>query len=574
MNTVITRRNIAESDNLTGLSQLLQRVYLARGITNLDQIQYDLKNLLPHKDLKDIDKAAARIGTAIISQQKILIVGDFDTDGATSTAVAINCMREFGAGENIQYIVPSRFAYGYGLTPAIVDVASERNPDVIITVDNGISSCAGVAHANSLGVDVIITDHHLPGKEIPAAFAIVNPNQAGDNFASKNLAGVGVIFYVMLALRAWLLEQDWFNSQGIAIPKMSKFLDLVALGTVADVVTLDKNNRILVQQGIARIRAGVTKPGIKALITASGRNQYSLTTTDLGFGLGPRLNAAGRLDDMSVGIKCLVADNDQDAITIASQLDQYNKERRTIEKKMQDEAFAAIEHLNLAKKLPVGVCLYDENWHQGIVGLVAARVKEKIHRPVIAFAKADDGTLKGSARSVLGLHIRDVLDAIATKNPDLVTKFGGHVMAAGLTIELEQYDEFAKAFATEVGLHLNENDLHGKVYTDGSLSGSELTLQNAELLRDAAPWGQGFPEPVFDNVFKIADQRIVGERHLKMMVQIPDTDIWIDAIAFNVDTNAWPDYGCSQVNLVYKMEVNEYRGRKKLQLIVEKLLGC
>lgn len=482
----------------------------------------------------------------------------------------MRALRLLGARE-VHYVVPNRFRYGYGLTPEIVAVAAEQRPDLLITVDNGISSLDGVAAAKARGMQVLITDHHLPGARLPEADAIVNPNQPGDLFASKALAGVGVIFYVMLALRARLREEQWFARNGIEQPNLAQLLDLVALGTVADVVPLDHNNRILVSQGLARIRAGRCCAGIAALLEIAGRNPQQLVAADLGFAVGPRLNAAGRLEDMSLGIACLLSDDAGEARAMAARLDELNHERRAIETKMQAEALAGLDELQLSDEdtaLPVGLCLYQEHWHQGVIGILASRIKDRLHRPVIAFAQGAEGELKGSARSVAGVHIRDVLDAVAAHHPGLVSKFGGHAMAAGLSLPLENFAAFSAAFDEEARRHLAPEDLRGVILSDGELTPEELNLDLAELLRGAGPWGQAFPEPVFDGHFEIVQRRIVGERHLKMVVKPPGRDAVFDAIAFNTVDADWPPQ-TAQVQLAYKLDVNEFRGQRSAQLLVE-----
>lgn len=571
MHCEIVRRVVDGEDELGSIPPLLRRIYLARNVRTADDLAYDLSGLYPFDQLLNVDKAVARLTEALEKQQHILIVGDFDVDGATSSALAVAALRAMGAS-HVSYLVPNRFTYGYGLTPKIVDVAKERNPDLIITVDNGISSHAGVERAKELGIDVIITDHHLPGQTLPDAYTIVNPNQPGDTFPAKNLAGVGVIFYVMLALRAHLKEEGWFAQRAIATPNMGKYLDLVALGTIADVVPFDKNNRILVQQGLNRIRAGKMCRGIAALLQVSGRRAEHLKAADLGFAVGPRLNAAGRLDDMSLGISCLLADDKAQALQMAQELDGLNKERRVIEAKMQRDAFEAIDELALGQReLPFGLCVYEPHWHQGVVGLVASRVKEKWHRPVIAFAKEQDGTLKGSARSVPGLHIRDVLESIAVQHPELISKFGGHAMAAGLSLSADGYRKFADLFAKAVEARMDAAQLQGKYETDGELGSNDLTLVTAEMLFDAGPWGQGFPEPVFDGVFKLVSQRVVGGKHLKMVFQAPDAEHYLDAIKFSADLDEWPDYSCDSVRVIYRLDINEFNGRRRLQLIIDYL---
>jgi single-stranded-DNA-specific exonuclease len=553
------------------LSPLLRRIYAARGIQSADDIDYSLDKLLPLAELGGLAEAAVLLEAALVGQQRIVIVGDFDADGATSSALCMRALHTMGA-QDVRYLVPNRFDYGYGLTPEIVAVAAEQRPDLIVTVDNGISSLAGVEAARQLGIRVLVTDHHLPGDSLPPADVIVNPNRPGDRFASKHLAGVGVAFYVMLALRARLREQGWFESQGIVEPNLGSLLDLVALGTVADVVPLDHNNRILVQQGLQRIRAGRCVPGIRALLEVGRRSARRVVATDLGFAVGPRLNAAGRLDDMSLGIECLLTDSEAEARRMAAQLDALNRERREIESGMQAQALTAIQRLHLDdRSLPTGLCLFDADWHQGVIGILAARIKEQFHRPVIAFAKAGNGELKGSARSVPGLHMRDALDAVATRQPGLIARFGGHAMAAGLTLAEHNFDVFADAFDTECRRHLSADDLNGTIQSDGELSGEELSLDAACQLRDAGPWGQGFPAPVFEGEFDVLGSRTVGECHLKMNLRPAAAGGGsIDAIAFN--TPPLPD-GCQRLRMVYRLDVNEYRGVESAQLVVDHIEG-
>lgn len=569
MDKRIVRRKAREDiSGLENFHPLLQRIYRARNIQTSDDLDRELTGLPSYSDLLQMDRVAERLAVALKEQQRILIVGDFDADGATSTAVAVKALQSFGA-EHIDYLVPNRFKYGYGLSPEIVDVAAENKPDLIITVDNGISSNDGVDRANDHGIDVIITDHHLPGESLPKAYAIVNPNQPNDPFPSKCLAGVGVIFYVMLGLRAHLREQGWFEEKAIACPNMGKLLDLVALGTVADVVPLDKINRVLVHQGLGRIRAGLACPGISALILVSRRQAPRMMAPDLGFAVAPRLNAAGRLEDMSIGIACLLAEDFETAMPIAERLSNLNTERRAIETKMREEAYSILEKLDLDHISTMGLCIYNEEWHQGVVGLVASRVKEKVHRPVIAFAKVDDEQLKGSARSVKGVHIRDVLYSIATQHPGLVTKFGGHAMAAGLSLPIKNFEAFQTAFAETIAKLLSAEDLQESYETDGELSNDDFTLANATLLQEAGPWGQGFPGPLFDGEFRVIDQRIVGEKHLKLMLQATGASHYVDAIAFYIDLNQWPNHRCETVQLVYRLDVNYHRDQKRLQLLIE-----
>lgn len=553
---------------------MLARIYSQRGINSVDQLEKGLSHLLPFTELSGIKQAVQLLASAVKEQQRILIVGDFDCDGATSSALAVRALRLMGA-KQVDYLVPNRFEYGYGLTPEIVAVASEKQPDLIVTVDNGISSVEGVSAANERNIRVLVTDHHLQGAELPAAAAIVNPNQQGDSFPSKNLAGVGVIFYVMLALRAVLRgqkrrEDGWFEQQGLPEPNLATLLDLVALGTVADVVPLDHNNRILVAQGLARIRQGQCCPGISALIKVGKRQQQNLVASDLGFAVGPRLNAAGRLEDMSVGIECLLTDDVDKAAELARQLDGLNVERRQIENEMKDEAMLTLDDMELEESanLPVGLCLFEPHWHQGVIGILASRIKDRLHRPVIVFAQADETTIKGSARSIPGLHIRDALDAVAAHNPGLLSKFGGHAMAAGLTLEANQFDRFSAAFDEEVKRHLGPEDLHREILSDGSLNEDELNLTVADVLRSGGPWGQGFPEPVFDGVFRLVSRRIVGERHLKLVLQTLGSEQTIDAIAFNTVDTDWPG-SVEQVELAYRLDVNEFNGRRSAQLMVE-----
>lgn len=572
MNKRILRRSVeGEISGLEDFHPLLQRVFAVRDVSQPEDVDKGLTALLPYDGLLQIDRAVERLASALEKQERIVVIGDFDADGATSTVVAMKALASFGA-EHVDFLVPNRFEYGYGLTPEIVEVAAKKEPNLIITVDNGIASHAGVEAANRLGIDVIVTDHHLPGETLPDAVAIVDPNQKGDSFPSKNLAGVGVVFYVMLALRAHLKKQGWFELREMECPKMTPLLDYVALGTVADVVPLDKNNRILVHQGLRRVRAGHANPGIFALIIAAKRQYDKLKASDLAYGLAPRLNAAGRLEDMSLGIACLLSDDLTVASEIAARLNELNVERRALETQMEQEAYSILEALDMNNMGNLGVCVYDESWHQGIVGLVAARVKEKLHRPVVAFAKVSDKELKGSARSIKGIHIRDVFDHIATQNPGLITKFGGHAMAAGLSLPIDHYDDFQKVFAEVIAERVSPENLHNIVETDGELMSTDFTLANAQTLRDAGPWGQGFPEPLFDGIFRLVDQRIVGERHLKMVLQPENSSIYVDAIAFNVDLDVWPNHNCEQVHLVYHLDVNYFHEQRRLQLLAEELL--
>ena len=560
------------------ISPLLQRIYLGRGITSDEQLQRTLAKLPRPDALKGLSDGVALLEEALKQQQSVLIVGDFDADGATSTALTMLAMRAMGM-QYIDFIVPNRFEFGYGLTPEIVALAQQRNPDLIITVDNGISSVSGVKAAKEAGIKVLITDHHLPGAVLPEADAILNPNQHGCDFPSKNLAGVGVVFYLLSALRSHLRETGWFETQNIVMPNMAEWLDLVALGTVADVVPLDQTNRVLVHQGLQRIRAGKTRLCIQALLDLAGKDRQRLVATDLGFTVGPRLNAAGRLDDMSIGIECLLETDPYLAREYAVQLDELNRDRRVIEADMQREGLAILDQLILDEEaLPWGLCLFDADWHQGVVGLLASRIKDRIHRPVIAFADAggegDEKEYKGSARSIPGLHIRDALDAVATGHPVLISKFGGHAMAAGLSLKAKHYPAFAEAFDAEVRRQLTPADLEAEIVTDGELSAEELSLETGHSLRESGPWGQHFPEPLFQGEFYIVQQRIVGEKHLKLLLAVDEQkQQLIDAIAFNVDTTIWPNPNTNKVQLVYKLDINVWQGRESVQLVVETILA-
>ena len=564
---VIHQRPLPDNMPVLGnIHPVLARLYAARKVTTPTQLEYGLKHLLPYQDLTGIDAAIELLVTALQQQQRVLVVGDFDVDGATSTTLALEALRMFGL-EQVDYLVPNRFKYGYGLTPEIVAVAAESQPDLIITVDNGISSLAGVTAANERGIQVLITDHHLAGASLPVAAAIVNPNQPGDRFGSKALPGVGVIFYVMLALRARLRELDWFAAK--EEPNLASLLDLVALGTVADVVPFDYNNRILVAQGMARVRAGHCRPGIRALLEVAGRDSTRLVTTDFGFCVAPRINAAGRLEDMSVGIECLLSQDMGRARQLASQLDRLNRERRGIEDEMKQQALALIDSMQLEdESLPVGLCLYDDQWHEGVVGIVASRLKDRLHRPVIAFARTSSGEIKGSARSVKGVHIRDALDAVAAHHPELISRFGGHAMAAGLSLPEANFNAFASAFDEEVRRHLDDDQLHGVLLSDGMLTAEEMDLELAEQIRAGGPWGQGFEEPLFHGEFEILERRIVGEHHLKLSLRPPHARRVLDAIAFHATDADWPA-GTTRLEAAYQLDVNEFRGQRSVQLILQ-----
>ena len=550
----------------------LRQIYASRGITHVDELNRSASSLLAPQGLKDLPQALALLTDALQQQQRIIIVGDFDCDGATSTALMTLALRAMGA-HNVAYLVPNRFEYGYGLSPEIAMLAAQQNAELLITVDNGISSLAGVETARRQGMKVLITDHHLPGTELPQADAIVNPNQQGCGFGSGNLAGVGVAFYLMAALKSHLLQLGWFTQQNITAPNVADYLDLVALGTVADVVALDNNNRILVHQGLQRIRAGKCRAGIKALCEVAGRDLSRLTANDLGYFLGPRLNAVGRLDDMTMGIACLLSNDENVARHLASQMDSLNQERKAIEGSMQQEALATLSRLKaLEGELPAALVLHQDDWHQGVVGLVASRIKEQYHRPVFAFAESSDDELKGSGRSIPGLHMRDALERLDQLHPGLISKYGGHAMAAGLSLPKNSLEPFREKFTALVAEWLTPEQLTGTVLTDGELLAQEFSLEMVEALRNAGPWGQAFPEPCFDGVFHLRHQKLVGSKHLKMEVEVPNGPR-LDAIAFNVDLACWPDASVGQVQLVYRLDINEWRGQRSVQLLVEKVVA-
>ena len=576
MTPIIRRREVpGDAHFASEVPTLLQRVLAARNVLTDEQRALDFQFLLSPRQLHGIDAAVALLMEQLPKQRRILIVSDFDADGATSCVLAIRALRAMGF-HNVDYIVPNRFEYGYGLTPEIVQLARGKTPDLLITVDNGISSIEGVQYARELGMQVIITDHHLPGRDLPAADAIVNPNQPGCDFPSKSLAGVGVVFYLMAALRSALRDAGWFASAGIAEPNLAHYLDLVALGTVADVVVLDRNNRILVNEGLKRIRGARACPGILALLELGKRVLSALQASDLGFAAGPRLNAAGRLDDMALGIECLLTDDRVAAMAMARKLDEMNQQRKVIEEDMRDQALSDLDALELTGATsPAGVCIYNPAWHQGVIGILAARIKERLHRPVIAFADAGtdsqgNAEMKGSARSIAGLHIRDVLDTVATRNPGLISRFGGHAMAAGLSLRTQDYPRFSAAFAEEVEALLGADDLQARILTDGEVQAEELTLATALQLRDHGPWGQGFPEPSFDGEFHVVQQRLLAEKHLKLVLSpIGKPQSVLDAIAFNVDRDLWPDCNITRIRAVYRLDVNEFRGQRTVQLILE-----
>jgi single-stranded-DNA-specific exonuclease len=567
--TIVARPIVRHHEQFGDLHPLLVRIFLARGITSAAELDRSLAKLPSPWLLSGMEDMVAHLLTVINDQQRISIVADFDADGATSCAVAIRGLKLLGA-KNVSFVVPNRFEYGYGLTCEIVDLVKLQKPDVIITVDNGISSIDGVKAAKHSGIKVLITDHHLPGDELPPADAIVNPNLPGDKFPSGSLAGVGVIFYVLMALRSRLRDQNWFEKQHVPEPNLAQLLDLVALGTVADVVELDQVNRTLVYQGLMRIRSGKCHSGIQALLEIAGRNIQSIVAADLGFALGPRLNAAGRMDDMSLGIQCLLTDDLQLAKDMATQLDDLNNDRKGIEEQMKHEALSLLDEMKALDEqhLPAGVCLFDANWHQGIIGILASRIKDRLHRPVIAFASTGKDEIKGSARSIPGVHIRDVLSDIAAAHPSLLSKFGGHAMAAGLSLKMHDYPPFALAFDDMVRKRLDTIDLEPKIYSDGELTEQEMTVEFADLLQNAATWGQAFQEPVFDGIFDVLQARIVGQRHLKLVLRTSKNGLPIDAIAFFVDqAEHW--LGVRKIKAAYKLDINEFRGNRSVQFILQ-----
>ena len=541
-----------------GLHPLLARLYAARGISRADELDTSLKHLLPPEALTGTREAAQLLADAIEAGARMVIVADYDCDGATACAVGMRALRAFGA--DVHYLVPDRVTLGYGLTPAMVEIAARLEPDVLITVDNGIASVEGIAAARAHGMATLVTDHHLPGDELPDADVIVNPNQPGCDFPSKALAGVGVMFYTMLALRAELRERGAFA--GGKEPNLAGLLDLVALGTVADVVKLDRNNRILVAQGLARMRAGRLQPGIRALFSLAGREPARASTTDLGFMIGPRLNAAGRLSDMSLGIECLITDDAGRAMHIAQELDRLNRERRSIEAGMQEEALARLAvNGEISAGSRATIALFEPDWHQGVIGLVASRIKERLHRPTIAFARSSDGELKGSGRSIPGLHLRDALDLVTKRHPDLIARFGGHAMAAGLSIREADLRRFDEAFEEVVGELLDPAQLEHRIDTDGSLEPGYFALDAVRML-DNEIWGQGFPPPVFDDVFRVERQRVLKDKHLKLELSRGSTRF--EAIRFN-----HADGAAGQIHAAYRLGINEYNGVSSVQLMLE-----
>lgn len=566
---IITRQKVDDRFLPDTLHPVLKQIYASRGITDINQLNNSVASLENLKKFKGMTAAVELLMAALDEDKRIIIVGDFDADGATSTAVMMLGLKMLGFAK-VEFLVPNRFGFGYGLTPEMAELTVAQGAELIITVDNGISSVSGVAVAKQAGVQVLVTDHHLPGSELPDADAIVNPNQYGCEFGSKNLAGVGVAFYLLLALRSGLKDRGAYQDK--AAPNIAELLDLVALGTVADVVQLDSNNRILIYQGLQRIRSGACRPGIKALIDVAGKQQQKMVASDLGFALGPRLNAAGRLDDMSLGISCLLTDDESLAKDMAYQLDQLNKDRREIEQGMQLEAERVLAQLQLDGQVPDGICLYQPDWHQGVIGIVAGRIKDKYHRPTVVFAQGDNGEMKGSSRSIPGMHIRDMLEEIDSQYPNLIKKFGGHAMAAGLTIDGSRFDTFKLAFGLTIEKHITDEQRTCAILTDGQLSADLFTLDFVQLLKQAGPWGQAFVEPVFEGQFRIVQQRLVGEKHLKL-VFAHESGMMLDGIYFNVDLSVWPDASITHVKAAFVLDINEFRNQVNVQLLIRELIA-
>lgn len=571
--TILRRPVPSNACDIDTIPTFLSRIYNARGVFKAEDLQLTLAKLTDSSKLKGLGDAVKLLVSALQNKQRIIVVGDFDCDGATSTALAVHALRAMGAAD-CQYLVPNRFEFGYGLTPGIVELAATLKPDLIVTVDNGIASNDGVQRAKSLGIKVLVTDHHLPGDQLPDADAIVNPNQLACEFPSKNAAGVGVIFYVLSGLRAALRDNSWFETNAIKEPNLGDYLDLVALGTVADLVPLDKNNRILVEQGLKRIRAGRCRPGIKAILACASKKPENIRASDMGFVVGPRLNAAGRLDDMSLGIECLLAEDEYSANHLAQRLDQLNQERKSIEAEMKLDADSQLKKMRFdAGQMDWGLCLYEPHWHQGVIGILASRVKEKFHRPVIVFAPAADDPnqenpeLKGSARSITGFHMRDALDVIAKRHPALLSKFGGHAMAAGMSLNKKDLPAFSQAFDTVVREQLSEHDLEATLLSDGELLESDLTIDVVTLLELAGPWGQQFPEPRFDDIFDLIQTRILKDKHLKLVLAKQGSTQVFDAIQFNSEwvNKVLPE----QIRVAYRPNINEFRGRKSVQLMID-----
>ena len=566
---VIRRRASGAVDELPAtLHPVLRRVYTARGVGHADDLNLDLRQLLPVSTLDGIGPATELLVDHMLRGSHILVVGDFDADGATSTALVVRQLRRLGHA-SVDFRVPDRMRHGYGLTPLLVAELGAKPADLLITVDNGVAAFAGIEAAQALGMQVLVTDHHLPGPTLPGCAAMVNPNLPGAKFASKALAGVGVAFYLMAAV-----TRELETRRGVKLPPVADFLDLVALGTVADLVPLDRNNRILVQEGLKRLRARLAAPGLMALARVAGSRLEDLSARNLGHQIAPRLNAAGRIDDMAVGIRCLLTDDWAEALEQAQELDRLNRERREMELRMRDEATVAVRRLRLQEgDLPAGVTLYDRGWHAGIVGLVATRMKDRVHRPVVAFAPAGDGELRGSARSVAGVHVRDLLEAIDTRYPGLIERFGGHAMAAGLTLREEQLQKFSEAFGEEVGRHLTRDQMLGVLETDGELAPGELSLETALALEAGGPWGQAFPEPLFDGQFDVVDSRVVAERHLKLWLRQQPAAQPVEAIAFghfDADGATRPPAG-ARIRLAYRLQSSSYGGTAHAEMLAEYL---
>ncbi len=569
----ITRRTVeAPLAESLKVPSPLRYIYAARGIKNSAELDLGLQHLAPPSTLMGIKEAARELADAMAADLRILVVGDFDADGATGTALAVQALKGFGALD-VDYLVPNRFDFGYGLTPEIVEVAREKDPQLIITVDNGISSVDGVALARDHNINVIITDHHLPPSDLPPANAIVNPNQHGCNFASKNLAGVGVIFYVMLALRSELRERHWFLMKDIKEPNLAYFLDLVAVGTVADVVTLDYNNRILVEGGLRRIRSGKASPGIKALIGISGREFKEIVSADLGFSIGPRLNAAGRLDDISLGIECLLSSNIPQAKALSIQLDKLNQDRKDLQEKMTATAEEALLNIALDKKQNFrnGIVIYDSCLHQGIIGIVAGRIKDKFYQPAFVFADSSTDSLKGSGRSIPGVHIKDILEVIALRNEGLITKFGGHAMAAGLTLHRNSLDQFRESFQKVVEESMKNITIKNYIESDGEFDSDWFNPSDVRAISMGGPWGQGFPAPIFDGCFAVFSSQVIANRHLKLSLVVPGFSHLLDAIAFNVDYDILTTEIIGKVEIAYRMEINCFRGYESIQAVIEQI---
>ncbi len=563
-------RPTTESNTLSDLPDWLARILTSRGVQQLSELEFDFKQMPSPEQMLGAVAAAEVLADAIAQQARILIIADYDVDGATSCTLVKQSLELLGA-QNVGYLVPDRFKLGYGLSPAVVELALEFKPDWLITVDNGIASVAGVRAAKAAGLGVIVTDHHLPGNELPEADVIVNPNQPGCTFPTKTLAGVGVAFYVMLALRQELRRRDWFKSQSTAEPNLAQMLDLVALGTVADLVPLDHLNRLLVKQGLKRINQGLTRPGIKTILQLARGETEEVVAQDMGFAVAPRLNAAGRLDDMTLGIECLLSQTAAGALPLAERLNDWNVERRQIQQTMENEA-SNIAQSQAISDSTYTISLYSDNWHEGVVGLVASKIKDHYYRPTVVFAPAEQaGLIKGSARSIKGIHIRDALDAVATRAPDVLQKFGGHAMAAGLTIEAQHLKAFSALFETVVQEVAEPETFDNVLWTDGELPAIALNLDTAQLIRHYGPWGQKFPEPLFEGTFRVLDTYVLKQRHLKFRLQTAAGKV-IDAIAFNLSDDILSHH-FEQIHIAYRLNVNHFRGQSKAQLMIEHIVS-